>query len=140
MWVAYLDSWQGQTTIMTDPDDKGMVMEWLENKRYSREELLAVVRNKKWRQQKQCTVPETSKLPLTRKQKDTLLSPIPRTLTTLLRPGELLVGTQIEYFLSHLVSSNINMSFMATYFGPSLQHQGQLCWDYLTGTTNVNYA
>jgi hypothetical protein len=59
-------------------------------------------------------VPETSKLPLTRKNKDKLLSPIPRTLTALLSHGELMGRTQIEEFLSHLVSSNMNMAFMAT--------------------------
>jgi hypothetical protein len=125
---------------MTDPGDRGMVQEWLENKRYSRKELLTVARNNKWRKRKQYMVPETSKLPLTRKQKYTLLSLIPRTLTALLRPGELMAGTQIEEFLSHLVSSNINMLFMATYFGPSLRHQGQLYWGCLMGTKNVKYA
>jgi hypothetical protein len=99
---------------MTYLGDRGMVQEWLENKRYSRGELLTAVRNNKWRQRKQYAVPETSKLALTRNHKDTLLYPIPRTLTELLSPGEVMAGTQIEEFLSHLVSSNTNMSFMAT--------------------------
>jgi hypothetical protein len=138
MWVAHVDARLGQTSILTDPGDRGMVQEWLENKIYYREELLMVVGNNKWRQRKQYTVPETSKLPLTKKQKYTLLYPIPRTLTALLRPGELMAGNQIEEFLPHMVSSNT--SSMATYFGPSPRHQGHLYWDYLTGMKNVNYA
>jgi hypothetical protein len=98
--VVYLDARQGQTSLITDLGERGMVQEWLENKRYSRKELL--------------TVRETSKLPLSRKQKDTLLSPIPRTLTSLLLPGELMAGTQIEEFLSHLVSSNIHGNILWT--------------------------
>jgi hypothetical protein len=55
-----------------------------------------VVRNNKWRKRKQYTVPETSKPPLTRKQKDTLLSLILRNLTALLSTNELMAGAQIE--------------------------------------------
>jgi hypothetical protein len=51
-----------------------------------------------------------------------------------------LLGAQIEEFLSHMVSSNTTMSFMGTYFGPSLRHQGTLYWNYLVGRKNVNYA
>jgi ketol-acid reductoisomerase len=76
IWVAYLDARQEQTSIMTDLSEREMVHKWMENQKYSREEILAVVRNNKWRQIKQYTVAETSKLPLTRRQKDTLLSPI----------------------------------------------------------------
>jgi hypothetical protein len=78
-WVVYLDTRQGQISIIVDLGDREIVQEWMENKKYSLEGLLAVVRNNKWRQRKHYTVPETSKLPLTRKQKDTLLSPIPGT-------------------------------------------------------------
>jgi hypothetical protein len=77
---------------MTDQGDREIVQEWMENKKYSGEELLAVVRNNTWRQMKQYTVPETLKPPLTRKQKDTLLSPIPRNLTALLSTNELMAG------------------------------------------------
>jgi hypothetical protein len=70
-------------------------------------------------------VPETSKASLTRKQKDTLLSPIPRNLKELLNTNELMTGAQIEEFMSHLVSSNTNMSFMGTEFGSGLLHHGQ---------------
>jgi hypothetical protein len=71
LWAAYFDVQHGQTSIMTDPGDRGIVQELLKNKRYSREELVTAVRNNTWRQRKQCMVTETSKLPLTRKQKDT---------------------------------------------------------------------
>jgi hypothetical protein len=94
---------------------------------YSKEDLLTVARNNKWRQRKLFnTVPETSKLPLIRKQKYTLLSLIPRTLKAFWSTNELMVGAQIVIFVSHLVSSNTNMPFVGTYFGPSLRHQGQL--------------
>jgi hypothetical protein len=85
-WVAYLDAQQGHTSIiMTVLGDREIMQEWMENKKYSQEDLLAAVRNDKWRQRTQFnTVPETSKLPLTRKHKDTILSLIPRTLTALL--------------------------------------------------------
>jgi hypothetical protein len=139
-WVAYLDARQEQTYIMTDTSEREMVQEWMENKKYSREEILAVVRNNKWRKIKQCTVDETSKPPLTRRHKDTLLSPIPRNLTALLTTNELMAGTHIEEFLSHFVSSNTNMLFTGTNFGPGLMHQGQLYWDNLTGTRRVNSA
>jgi hypothetical protein len=46
VWVAYLDSRQGGTLIMIDLDDKVIVLEWLENKIYSQEGLLTVVRHK----------------------------------------------------------------------------------------------
>jgi hypothetical protein len=115
-WVAYVDARQGQTSIMKDLGDREIVQEWTENKKYSRKELLTVVGNNKWRQRKQHTVPKTSKLMLTRKQKDTLLYLIPRTL--LLSTDELMAGAQIEEFLSHLLSSNRNMTFVGTDSGP----------------------
>jgi hypothetical protein len=99
-----------------------------------------VARNNKWRKIKQYTVAETSKLPLTRRQKGTLLSPIPRNLTALLTTNELMAGAHIEEFLSHLVSSNTNMSLTGTDFGPGLLHQGQLYWDNLMVTRRVNSA
>jgi hypothetical protein len=52
----------------------------------------------------------------------------------LLSKNELMTGVLIEKFLSHLVSSNTNMSFTGTYFVPGLLHRGQLYWNYLTGT------
>jgi hypothetical protein len=125
---------------MTDMSEREMVQEWMENKKYSREEILAVVRNNKWRKIKQYTVAETSKPPLTRRQKDTLVSPIPRNLTTLLTTNELMAGAQVEEFLSHLVSSNTNMSFTGTDFGPGLLHQGQLYWDNIMGARRVHSA
>jgi hypothetical protein len=39
-----------------------------------------------------------------------------------------------------MVSSNTNMSFTGTDFGPGLLHQGQLYWDNLMGTRRVNSA
>jgi hypothetical protein len=39
-----------------------------------------------------------------------------------------------------MVSSNRNISFMGTFFGPRLRHQGQLYLDYVMGTEHVNYA
>jgi hypothetical protein len=81
---------------MTDLSEREMVQEWMENKKYSREEIFAVVRNKKWRKIKQYTVAETSKPPLTRRHKDTILSPIPRNLTALLTTNELVAGAQVE--------------------------------------------
>jgi hypothetical protein len=101
---------------------------------------LTVERNNKWIQSKQYTVPETSKLLLTRKQRDTILSPIPRSLAAFLNTNKLMTGAHIEQLLSHLVSSDRNMSFMGTYVGPSLQHEGQLYWDYIMGTKRINYA
>jgi hypothetical protein len=98
----------------------------MENKKYSQEDLLAVVRNDKWRQRKKYTVPETVKPPLTRKQKDTLLFQIPRNAVALFSTDELMAGAQIQGFLSHVVSSNTNMPFMGTEFGPGLLHQRQL--------------
>jgi hypothetical protein len=74
--------------------------------KYSREEILAAVRNNKWRKIKQYKVAESLKPPLTRRQKYTLLSPIPRNLTALLTTNELMAGAQVEEFLSHLVPSN----------------------------------
>jgi hypothetical protein len=125
---------------MTVQDDKNIVQEWMENKKYSREDILAVVRNNKWRKMKQYAVAETSKSPLTRRQKDMLLSPIPRNVTALLTRNELLAGAHIEEFLSHLVSLNTNMSFTGTEFGPDLLHQGQLYWDNFMGTKRINSA
>jgi hypothetical protein len=77
---------------------------------------------------------------LTRRQKYTLFSPISRNLTALLTTNELVAGAQIEEFLSHLVSSNTNMSLTGTEFGPGLLHQGQLYWDNFMGTRHVNSA
>jgi hypothetical protein len=51
-----------------------------------------------------------------------------------------MTGARIEEFLSHLVSSNRNMTFMGTNVGPSLRHQGQLYWDYFVGIEHLNYA
>jgi hypothetical protein len=89
---------------MTVQCEKDIVHEWMENKKYSREEILSVVRNNKWRKIKQYMVAETSKPPLTRRQKDTLLYPNPRNITSRLTTNELMAGAQIEEFLSHLVS------------------------------------
>jgi hypothetical protein len=51
-----------------------------------------------------------------------------------------MAGAQVEEFLSHLVSSNTNMSFTGTDLGPGLLHQGQLYWDNLMGARRVNSA
>jgi hypothetical protein len=99
-----------------------------------------VVRNNKWRKIKQYTVAETLKSPLTRRQKDTPLCPIPRNITALLTTNELMTGAQIEEFFSHLVSSNTNMPFMGTDFGPGILYQVKLYWDNLMGTKRVNSA
>jgi hypothetical protein len=101
---------------------------------------LAVARNNKWRKMKEHTVADTSKLPLTRRQKDTLLSPIPRNLTALLSTNELMAGAQIEELLSYLVPSNTNMSFTGLDFGTGLLHQGQLYLDNLMGMKRLNSA
>jgi hypothetical protein len=79
VWVVYLDAWQGQISIIIDPGD-GNGSGMTEKKRYYREQLLTASRNNKWRQRKQYTLPETSKLPLTRTHKYKQLSHIPRTL------------------------------------------------------------
>jgi hypothetical protein len=139
-WVAYLDARQEQTSIMTDLTERRVVQEWMENKKYSQDEVIAVVRNNRWRKIKPYTVSENSKPPLTRRQNDTLLSPIPRNLTTLLTTNELMTGAQVEELLSHLVSTNIKMSFTGTYLGPGLLQQGQLYWDNLMGARCVNSA
>jgi hypothetical protein len=89
---------------------------------------------------KQYSFAEISKPPLTRRQKDTILSPTPRNITALLTTNELMAGAQIEEFLSHLVSSNTNMPFTGIEFGSGLLHQGQLYWDTLMGTKRVNSA
>jgi hypothetical protein len=97
-WVAYFDARQEQTSIMTDLTERRMVQEWMETKKYSRDEILAVVRNNRRRKIKQYTVAENSKPPLTRRQNDILLSPIPRNLTTLLTTNELMAGAQVEFY------------------------------------------
>jgi hypothetical protein len=125
---------------MRDLSEREIVQEWMENKQYSREEIIAVVRNNKWRKIKQYTVAETLKPPLTRRQKDTILSPVPRILTALLTTNELMAGAQVEEFWSHFVYSNTNMSFTGTNFGPGILHQGQLYWDNLMGTRRINSA
>jgi hypothetical protein len=51
-----------------------------------------------------------------------------------------MAGAQVEEFLSHLVSSNTNMSFKGTDFGPGLLHQGHLYWDNLMGIIRANSA
>jgi hypothetical protein len=96
-----------------------------------------VLRNTKWRKRKQYTFPETSKPPLTRKQKDKLLYPIPRNLTAPLSTNALMEGAHIEEFVSHLVSSNKNMTFIGINFGPGLLHQGHLYWDNFMGTKHI---
>jgi hypothetical protein len=45
---------------MTDLSERELMQKWMESKIYSREDLLAVVRNNKWRQRKQYTVPKTT--------------------------------------------------------------------------------
>jgi hypothetical protein len=77
---------------MTVQGDKNIVQEWMENKKYSREDILPVMRNNRWRKMKQYTVSETSKPPLKRRQKDMRLSPIPRNVTALLTANELMAG------------------------------------------------
>ena len=99
-----------------------------------------MLRDDKWRVKRQYMVPDIKPLPLTRKQKDTLLSPIPRNITTLLTQNVLMSGDLIEEFLSLLVASNPNTSFMGTDFGPRLQDQGQLYWEHLVKTKHGNYV
>jgi hypothetical protein len=48
-WVEYFDARQEKTSIMAVQGDKDIVQEWIENKKYSIEDILAVVRNNKWR-------------------------------------------------------------------------------------------
>jgi hypothetical protein len=51
-WVAYLDARQEQTSIMTAQGDNDIVHEWMKNKIYSREDILAVAKNNKWTKNK----------------------------------------------------------------------------------------
>jgi hypothetical protein len=63
--------------------------------------------------------------PIHKTAEKTLLSPIPSTLTSLLQPNKLMEGNDIEDFLSLLISTNPNMSFMATHLGPHLRQYGE---------------
>jgi hypothetical protein len=76
-----------------------------------------------------CTLPKKKSLIHKTTKKD-FSSPIPSTLTSLLQPNKWKEGRKegncIEDFLSFLVTTNPNMSFMATYFGPNIRQYGEL--------------
>jgi hypothetical protein len=94
-WVSYLDRQQEQTSTVDDESEKMEIQQWMENEKYTRDQLLSVVRSQSWRQNKSFKLPKTTTIAYTQKQKNTLLSPIQSSLSSLLHPGISMRGYQI---------------------------------------------
>jgi hypothetical protein len=85
-WASYLDRQQEQTSTVDDESGKMEIQQWMENEKYTRDQLLSVVRSQYWRQNKSFKLPQKTTIAYTQKQKNTLLSPIQSSLTSLLHP------------------------------------------------------
>jgi hypothetical protein len=95
-WVSCLDRQQEQTSTVDDESEKMEIQQWMENEKYTRDQLLSIVRSQSWRQNKSFKLPKKTTIAFTQKQKNTLLSPIQSSLTSLLHPGFSMRGYQIE--------------------------------------------
>jgi hypothetical protein len=84
--------------------------------------------------------PKKQQLPIHKKQKNTLLSPIQSSLTSLLHPGISMRGYQIEDYLELVIEGKDNMSYIQTHIPPELCHHGIFYWDSLLETNNPNSA
>jgi hypothetical protein len=139
-WVSYLDRQQEQTSTVDDESEKLEIQQWMENEKYTRHQLLSVVRSQSWRQNKSFKLPKKTKNAYTQKQKNTLLSPIQSSLTSLLHPGISMRGYQIEDYLELVIEGKDNTSCIQTHIPPSLCHHGILYWDSLLEADNPNSA
>jgi hypothetical protein len=101
-------------------------------------QLLSVVRIQSWRQNKSFKLPKTTTTAYTQKQKNTLLSPIQSSLTSLLHPVNSMRGYQIEDYLELVIEGKDNMSYIQTHIPPELYHHGILYWDSLLEADNPN--
>jgi hypothetical protein len=81
-WVSYLDRQQEQTSTVDDESGKMEIQQWMENEKYTRDQLLSVVHSQSWRQNKSFKLPKKT-ITYTQKQKNTLLSPVQSSLTSL---------------------------------------------------------
>jgi hypothetical protein len=100
----------------------------MENEKYTRDQLLSVVRSQSWRQNKSFKLPPKTTTAYIQKQKNTLLSSIQSSLTSLLHPGISMRGYQIEDYLELVIEGKDNMSYIQTHIPPELYHHGILYW------------
>ena len=139
-WVSYLDRQQKQTSTADEESEKRKIQQWMENEKYSRDQLLSVVRNQSWRQNKAIELPKKKTLAYTQTQKNTMISPIQSSFTSLLHPGINMRGYQIEYYLKLFTEGNDNMSYIQTHIPPELCHNGLIYWDTLLQSDDTNSA
>jgi hypothetical protein len=59
-WVSYLDRQQEQTSTVDDESGKMEIQKWMENEKYTRDQLIYVVRSQYWRQNKSFKLPKNN--------------------------------------------------------------------------------
>jgi hypothetical protein len=118
-WVAHLDEQKKKTKHVSDSSVRKGIKKLLKNQKYTCQELLSVIRDKSWKRKNNNIHYQRKNLPHTKLQKKTLLSTIPLTLASLLQPNIMMEGHDIEDFVSLLIATNANMSFITSHFDPN---------------------
>jgi hypothetical protein len=136
VWASHLDRQKKKTNNVSYSNVRNG-KKWLENRKYTRQDLLSVIRDKSWRGGGNVHY-QRKKSPIHKTAEKKLLSPIPSTLTSLLQPNILMEGNDIDNFLSLLFSTNPNMYLMATHFGPHIRQYGETYWDEQMATRRSN--
>jgi hypothetical protein len=137
-WVSYLDRQQEHTSTVDDESGKMEIQKWMENEKYTRDQLLSDVRSQSWRQNKSFKLPKTATIAYKQKQKNTLISPIQSSPASLLHPVISMRGYQIEDYLELVIEGKDNMSDIQTHIPPELCHHVILYWDSLLEADNPN--
>jgi hypothetical protein len=139
-WVAYLDKKQHNTSTISKESAKMEIKTWLDTTKYTRDELLNVVRRIGWRKRKAFIIPKKKPVTCRAKNNHALLLKTHVSGTSLLHSGEMMPGYHIEDYLKIVLQHGSNLSFMATHFGPGLCNEGEVLWDRLIDASNDNYV
>jgi hypothetical protein len=113
-WVSYLDRQQEQTSTVDDESKKMEIQKWMENEKYTRDQLLSVVCSQYWRQNKNhSNCPIKQQLPIHKNIRTLCYLP------SLLHPGIGTRGYQIEDYLELVIEGKDNIiSYIQTHIPP----------------------
>jgi hypothetical protein len=73
-WVSYLDRQQEQTSTVDDESEKMEIQQWMENKKYTRDQPLSVVRSQSWRQNTSFKLPKNNNFLYTKTEEYSAIS------------------------------------------------------------------
>jgi hypothetical protein len=99
-----LDKQKKKIKHISESSVRNEIKKWLGNRKYIRQKLLSVIRDRSWRQKEQYALPKKKSFHTQNYRKKTLISTIPSNITSLLQPNILIEGHKIGDFLSSSIS------------------------------------